>query len=348
MSKKILIFFRCLVFIISPNVVAQKGDSILANETTLIRPLTVHKGQLRVNGGYGFLINSTRYDLDGNKVDLSDEGFTNIGHLIDLEINYGFAEFLQLSVGINHLQEAQRSRNVVIIATPNKPINFNEITERKGWTDLDVVLDFKVPFVTKQFDLVFSGGRSLPIAAHEPDLPEHQIDDSGDFNSITYRFLDKAGEGTAAWLVGLSGKIRANKIGFSFDYFRQHFPKAATSLFWSASLENELISYTSRDYDYQLGDRSQILFMSEYQAWPFLNVFLGYQAHRINEGWTEITGIRALVEQQKQGLIQLGAEVLVTPRLWIRQVASFPTGGENSFNPLILSTQAVYNLFPFE
>ncbi|MEM7107384.1 MAG: hypothetical protein AAF519_04090 [Bacteroidota bacterium] len=337
-----------LFFILSHHLAAQKGDSILANETTLIRPLTVHKGQFRVNGGYSLLINSRRYDLAGNKVDLSDEGFTNIGHLVDLELNYGFAEFLQVSMDINHLQEAQRSRNIVIITTPDDPIDFNEITERKGWTDLHVMLDFKVPFVTRQFDFVFSAGRSLPVAAHEPDQPEHQIDDTGPLNTITYQFLNKAGEGTAAWLIGLSGKVRTDKFGFSFDYFRQHFSGEATSISWSASLDNELISYTSRDYDYQLGDRSQLLFLSEYQAWPFLNLFLGYQAHNSGEGWSEITGIRTLVERQRRRSIQLGAEVLVTPRLWIRQVASFPTGGENSFNPLILSTRAVYNLFPFE
>lgn len=348
MTNNIFRGFSILFCVISQSVVAQKGDSILANETTLTRPLTVHKGQFRANGGYSVLINSRRYDFAGNKVDLSDEGFTNIGHLVDLEFNYGFAEFLQLSVGMNHLQEAQRSRNIGIITTPDDPINLNEITERKGWTDLDVMLDFKVPFVTRQFDLVFSGGRSLPIAAHEPDQPEHQIDDTGGFNNITYRFLNKAGEGTAAWLIGLSGKIRTNKFGFSFDYVRRHFPESATSISWLASLDDEVISYTSRDYNYQLGDRSQILFLSEYQAWPFLNVFFGYQAYNVGEGWTEITGIRALVEQQKRRSIQLGAEVLVTPRLWIRQVASFPTGGENSLNPLILSTRAVYNLFPFE
>ncbi|MEM9391465.1 MAG: hypothetical protein AAGA02_13380, partial [Bacteroidota bacterium] len=228
------------------------------------------------------------------------------------------------------------------------PINFNEITERQGWTDLDVMLDFKIPFVTRQFDLVVSGGRSLPVAAHEPDQPEHQIDDTDGFDNITYRFLDKAGEGTAAWLVGLSGKLRTNKFGVSFDYFRQHFSDPATSISWLASLDDEVISYTSRDYDYQLGDRSQIQFLSEYQAWPFLNVFFGYQTYNVSEGWTEITGIRTLVEQQRRSSIQLGAEVLATPRLWIRQVASFPTGGENSFNPVVLSTRAVYNLFPFE
>ena len=341
------IYLVLLICLVSNRAVGQVGDSILANETTLIRPLNVHKGQLRISGGYSLLISSTRYDAQGNKIDLSDEGFTNIGHMVDLEFNYGFTEFLQASMGINHLQQAERSRGIAIVTTPDDPINFNEIIERKGWSDIDLTLDFKAPFVTRQFDLVFSVGRSLPVAAHEPEQPEHQIENSGGFNNITYRFLNKAGQGTGAWILGVQSKIRANKLGFTLEYSHRNFPDAGSNISWRGSLDNDVISYSSSNYDYQLGDQSRFQILSEYQAWSFLNIFLGYQTLRTGEGWTEITGVRALVEEQKRSAIELGAEVLVTPRLWIRQVASFPVGGENSLNPLILSTRASYNLFPF-
>jgi len=327
---------------------AQNPDSILANETTLSRPLTVHSGQLRITGGYGFLVNSKRYDVSGTAVDLSEEGLTNIGHLVNLRVDYGFTEFLQGTIAINHIQQGQRSRSITIIAVPDDPIDFNEVVEQKGWSDIDLALALKLPIVTKSYDVSLTLGRSFTTGAHEPDQPEHQIENQNGFNNITYRFSEKAGWGVSSWYLAFQGKIRANSLAFSLSYEHRHFPDIGQNIRWNGYLEDGDILYDSFSYEYQLGDRSGLEILAEYQAWPFLNVFSGYRAMRVGEGWSGISGQRVLENEQSRNALLFGAEVLITPKLWLRQEVSLPTGGENSLNPLILSTKAVYNLFPFK
>lgn len=324
------------------------GDSILASERTIDRPLTVHSGQLRVSGGYAFIVNSKRFDVDGNSLDLSDEGLTNIGHKVALEVNYGFFEFLQASLWIDHIQQAQRSRNVALIVTPEDPVNLNPVTELKGWSDLRLTLDFKVPFVTRKFDFVGSVGRSFTTAAHEPDQPDHEITNSAGFTNVTYRSLNKAGDGVGAWLFAAKAKIRGDRLALSLFYDLNIYSEEGESITWRSRMDQGQIMYTNQAYAYQLGERMNYLFQLEYQAFSFLNIFLGYHLHRREEGWSEITGQRVVVPEQRLSSLLSGAEVLITPRLWLRQDLTLPLDGENTMAPLILSTRISYNLFPFK
>ncbi len=325
-----------------------QGDSILAHERSIDRPLTVHRSQLRMGVAYGFLVNSVRFDDDRNRVDLSNEGLTSVGHAIFLEVNYGFFEFLQASVRIDHIQQGLRSRSAAVIASPEDPLNIIRITERRGWSDLDLTLDFKVPFYTRGYDLVVTAGRSLPVSPHEPDQPDHKIESQSGFENITYRFFERAGSGVPAWLLGIQGKFRGNRLAFSFMSGFRAYTGGGESVVWSARLDQRDITYGSRPYAYQLGDEMDLHFIFEYQALSFFNLFTGYSLEKVMEGWSEATSRRVLVPEQSLNTLLFGAEVLATPRLWIRQEARLPVSGQNRLAPFMLSTRVIYNLFPFQ
>lgn len=324
------------------------GDSILANERTIDRPLNVHQGQLRMTMEYDLMVNSTQFDDRGNSLDLSEQGLTNIGHALLLEVNYGFFEFLQASVRLRHLQEGQRERSTTIIAPPGDPINITQVTERTGWSDLDLSLGFKVPFYTQQYDFVFTLGHSLPTSAHEPGEPGHTIENQAGFQTITYRFRERTGSGVRSWLLGLQGKIRGDRLAFSANANFRVYAGEGTSIAWSGRLNQGDITYTHRPYAFQLGEEMGLQLVVEYQVFSFFTLFSGYASERVSEGWSGVTGRRVLVPSQQLSTVHLGAEVLATPRFWINQQVSMPLSGQNRLVPLTFSTRILYNLFPFQ
>ena len=77
---------------ILPHVAAAQvspGDSLLANERAIDRPLTLHEGQLRLTGAYGLAILSRRYDLYGDAISLTDAGLSSTRHRLLFDIKYG-------------------------------------------------------------------------------------------------------------------------------------------------------------------------------------------------------------------------------------------------------------------
>lgn len=337
--------FTIILFIGVLQLHAQVGDSLLANERSIDRPLNVHNGQFRGTAGYLLGITSVRFDDNANSINLSEEGFTNISHSLYFELKYGFFEFLQLSAFVQHVQSAQRARNEVVIAPPSS-VDINQITETVGWSDFTLALDLNLP-VFEGADAAVSFGRSFGANA-QPDQPSHTITENDPFNEVVFRFSENPGSGVSGWVAGAAFKWRYQDIAFSGLYNRVFPSGEGESINWFQQLQNGEIAYRQENYNYLLGDRYQLQALFEYQAFPFFVTQMGYVLDGNTRGWSEETGQRLLVPAQRLHRLLAGFEVIVTPRLWVRQNIQLPLAGQNRLGPLTFSTFLSYNLFPFE
>ena len=99
----IRIFIALLVsLLLNQIVIAQNGDSLLLNETTLTRPLNVHKNQIRISGDYFLALSSNQF-IGSDKVENS--GRTRAFSGFNIDIKYGITEFLQARVNFRRSSE---------------------------------------------------------------------------------------------------------------------------------------------------------------------------------------------------------------------------------------------------
>src|SRR5262245_53318470 len=93
-------------------------DSILINERSIDRPLTLHKGQLRISGSYALGIVNKRFDEGGDAIRLSDEGLTSVRHTMVAELKYGVLDYLELQVIFARQSQAIRERDQMELSDP--------------------------------------------------------------------------------------------------------------------------------------------------------------------------------------------------------------------------------------
>ena len=328
---------------------AQNGlDSILVNERTMDRPVIVHDRQLRITGGYGFSTFTKRFDEDGEKINLSSEGRTNILHRMSIDLRYGFREMLQLNLALNYTSNNQRQRPINLITGSETPIELTQVNRFNGLEDIFLGLDFLVPWQNKKIDLALSGGLTLPTAANEPDRPSHTFEDSGDLVSINYVFNENRGLGVIQASLGGLFKYRFEDFALTAG-FRYGFPiDESSSIQWSHRLTtNNEFEYQSSGYDFSPSDNYNALIQAEYQLYPWINLFTDIEQFGTNGGWSERSGLRVAFPEQRLTTISPGAEILLTHKVWIRQRITLAVEGENVFSPFIVQTTFLYNFFPF-
>lgn len=345
--KIFFIVISCLL-IIQPGWAQNPLDSILANERSIDRPLIVHAGQLRLSGGYGFKVNSKRYDDDREVVDLIDEGLTNIGHAISLRFDYGITEYLQFSAFLDHLKEGQRGQTVFLVGSgAQDPLSVSELTEVKGWNDLSLLFNFKWPFITDKYDIVVKVGGRLATTQHEPEQPNHTWADGADNDQIIYQFTNHRGNGSSTYLIGTQFKWRTEKMAFSGDFNFVKNGKETQGRQWFHQLVDDEFEYRSENYTFLLGEEIDYSFQIEWQALPFLDVLMRYHSIMQKAGWSEATQNRTIIPEISLNSWVTELEVIITHRLWLRQSMVIPLSGLNSFAPFQLNTSVIYNFSPF-
>lgn len=328
---------------------AQIGqDSVLVNERSMDRPVIVHDRQLRITGGYGFSTFNKRFDQEGEKINLSDEGSTNILHRLSLDLKYGFRDYLQFNLAINYASNNQRQRPINLISGVDTPIELTQINRFNGLEDLFVGVDFLVPWKNKKIDLAFSGGVFLPTASSEPDRPTHTFEDSGDLISIDYTFNENRGLGVLKASLGSTFKYRLENFAFTAA-FRYGFPlDESSNRQWSHRLNlNNEFEYRSNEFDWSPSDDYNAFIEVEYQLYPWIDLFLDIEQFGTSGGWSEQSGARLALPEQRLTSISPGVEILLTHKVWIRQKLTLAVEGENAFSPFTVQTTFLYNFFPF-
>lgn len=332
-----------------------KGDSLLATERSIDRPITLHKGQFRITGAYSLAVITKRFDDSGDAINLRDDGLASVRHRIGLDIKYGLNEFVQLSTFFHRSGQTIRDQNTVII--PNDTdrdaiVNQNQLYEYKGWEDISVNLDMRAPFHTKKIDVGATFGISIPTAAHDPDMPSHSIayvveNDVPQYD-VDYRYNNNLGKGVAVAQVGGMVKYRLSKWAFSARVDYRHGMEEGRSYEWTHQLvDYEEFDYRQEFFTYRLPDTFEYYGEIEYQPLPFFDIILNVSGYRSQDGWKTFGQDKIAIPDATLVTINPGVELIVTPRLWFRQKFQLPVSGKSYESAYTFYTSLIYNFFLF-
>lgn len=346
---KNLFVFLCLVPMVCNS--QSVKDSILMRERSIDRPITLHKGQLRIEGGYGLSAITKRFDDDGDKINLRDEGLSYVRHTWYVDLRYGIVENLHIQVSTNYRRQAQRIQQLLTVNASEFTELF-EIQNRTGLEDLVVTLSGRAPLKTKMVDLVATGGIYLPLGQTQSGKPEHSIsvDDSSPgitFRNITYRYYSNWGNGSPMATFGGTVKVRTKDFAFTGSVLYDQSLGEGEETSWQHQLVNNKFEYQRETYTYQSPNRISFTAEIERQLAPWFDLSLIFQSEQSKGGWDEGNGIKYSRPEANLYTFNPGYEILVTPKIWLRQRLGVTLAGKNVEAPFSIYTSLVYNFFPF-
>lgn len=335
-----LLFFPGLIFAQSIR------DSILAKERSIDRPITLHKGQLRIEGGYALSAVTKRFDGNQNIIRLRNEGISFVRHVFFTDVKYGILENLHISFATQYNSQTQRNEQV-IVQTINGVYSFSEIYKKQGIEDMLISIAGRAPFFPKSIDLIVFAGIGLPMGSDQDQIPKHSVDFESGYPSYTYRFYPSWGKGSLFINAGGAFKYRGKNSAVSIYSIYDYPLKESTNLIWQHQLINNRFHYQSQSYSYMPSGILKSWLELERQLAPWFDLSLIIHTVLSNGGWQEVAGIK--VTNAAMQLVQIcpGYEILVTPKIWLRQRACFSLAGQSSEGPFTISTSLVYNFFPF-
>lgn len=320
--------------------------SIFNEERTMDRRYTLYKGQFRITGNYGLAIYKNAFSSDGTKSLLSDRGISQNQHDFMADLRYGIIDYLDFQIVASYGIRNYRGEPLYLIAPPENSVQVFTNTFTKGFRDIYLGLNGRLPIPVKTIDIGLSGGLFLPSANGQPDQPNHSTtsDELGDI--VTYQFNENWGYGVNSLYYQGHFKFRLAKLAFSAD-FASRMPLGETeSQTWSSRLEDDgSFSYSAEPYNKQVAQIIAIGAMLEYQLFDWVNVHLSGHHQRSLRGWSEESGERIATPEEKQNWLSPGYEVLISNKLWLRQTVNLPLSGRNTFSQFRISTTLFYNLF---
>jgi len=227
------------------------------------------------------------------------------------------------------------------------------LREYSGLEDLFLGLDLRAPFKTRKIDLAVTLGVSLPLASFEPKQPEHTfefVDEGGTtMNQFTYRYYYPLGKGITIAHLGGMVKYRTSQWAFSTRMDYQHGLKDGKSFEWRHQLNSDdEFEYRQDPFTYRLPDSFTYVAEIEYQPLPWFDIFLNVSGYMASKGWTSsLEDLKIALPEQSFTMVSPGFEIIVTPKLWLRERINFSVAGKSYEAPFGFQTSVIYNFFPF-
>lgn len=334
--------FAIALLIASLSCNAQQRDSLLMHETTLSRPLIVHHQQLRISGGYNFEIHNAEF-VGTKRIRLSRNNRAGVGNRFHWLIEYGILENLQVSVGLTRLSQTIRYENATVVDDPVYDIFYSQ--ETTGWTDPELSLTWRLP-LPRRVDILVAGNYTFPMMAHGNSQPQHRIVSNEGWYTINY--VDRQGVGSGVATIGwsASGKYRfSNKVATvaQFSYMAPQGVSAEKRWYFTL-VDDDHFLYESTDHQRQVPDLGTYSLAVEYQASPTFNMYTGMVVFARRYGWSDVSGEKVKIPDQRYSALRLGYEIIATPGLWLSQFLELPVGGENTPAPVVINTRIRYNV----
>lgn len=328
------------------------GDSILANERSIDRPITLHGGQIRVTGGYGLSMISRRFGDDGEVIKLKDEGLATVRHRFSLDLKYGLHDLIQFNAAIAHASNTVREPSRYIYPMEPEPIVSQDVVkEYTGMEDLYVGLDFRAPLKTRKLDIAVTLGALLPLASSEPAQPKHSFTAQPDdgVHRFVYRYKYPSGKGIAVGTMGATAKYRTRQWALSGRIEYQHGLTDGKNFEWRHQLnEYGEFQYRQDPFLYRLPDAFSYFGELEYQASRRVDLFINVSGRTAFNGWVSPQDdVKVAIPYQTILVASPGVELIVMPRLWLRERLNFSLGGKSYEAPFGIETTLLYNIFPF-
>lgn len=297
---------------------------------------------------------SRRFDRDGNVIRLRDEGLSSIRHRFNFDLKYGISDFVQLTLGLAHSSNVVREQTRYVFPLPPEPVVVLNVTrEYTGVEDLYAGVDLRAPLNTRKVDVAVTLGVSLPLAAFEPPEPDHSFetvqDESGNTNRFNYHYTYPTGRGVTVAHLGGIVKYRLAKWAFSARVDYRHGMDDGSNYEWRHQMNEEGdFEYRKDPFTYRLPDSFSYRAEAEYQPLPWFNLFADVSMLTSYRGWTaRFEDVRVGTAEDLFVSIDPGFEIIITPRLWLRERLSFALAGESHEAPFAFQTTLMYNFFPF-
>ena len=350
------LFISLFLAVSAGTLTAQKlpGDSLLANERSIDRPITVHDGQLRVTGQYALSITSKEFDAYGKTITLRNTSSASAAHRFVVDIKFGLTEFIQISTALARTEHVIKEETKYIYPQDPEPVIEHQIiNDYSGFEDLYVGLDFRAPLKTRSVDLALTLGAHIPTSRFEAERPRHSFEASGPeseaLHRFTYRYNYAPGRGVTVGRIGGMAKYRSRQWAMSGRIDYEHGLVDGNGIDWIHQFTPESgFEYRSVPYSYRLPDSFSYFVEAEYQPLPSLDIFLNGSGFTAFRGWVaSMDDLKVAIPYKTIVILSTGAEVLVTPRLWLRGRASVALAGKNVEAPIGFEATIMYNVFPF-
>lgn len=330
------------------------GDSILSHQRSIDRPITLHAGQLRFTGAYDVTLHARRFDATGETVSLRDAGIASVRNRYTLDVRYGITPFIQFTAAIGATGHVIAQRTEYTDADEGDPAMSHRI-ERKysGMDDLFLGVDLRAPLKTRKLDVAIALGALLPTARSAPPRPEHFFEvsqqDGNPMHRYIYRYHNPPGYGVAIASVGGKAKYRTARWAFSSGVDYRHGLEDGVTIEWRHQLTSDgMFEYRKIPVTYRLPDSFDYFAEVEFQPSPSVDLFVNASGYTAYRGWTSRQDdLKVAVPYQTVVICSPGVEILITPRLWLRERLDIALAGKNSNAILGAETTVMYNLFPW-
>lgn len=326
------------------------GDSLLMHERSIDRPITVHAQQVRVTGGYEISILHRRFSHTGETVNMRDEGSASVRHHYSLDIRYGITDNIQFTAALAATRHVVRHEAEYL--AESEPMVFHEVENNySGIRDLFLGVDLRAPLQTHRFDIALALGAYFPTARSASQQPDHSFRtstrDGSAVHQYKYRYHDPPGYGIIVGSIGARMKYRTRQWAFSSGVDYRHGAKTGSGSAWRHQLaSNGNYEYRKENLAYQLPDAFNYFAEIEFQASRRLDIFVHTSGFTAYDGWvSNADALKVAVPYQNITLISPGAELLLTPKLWLRESIDIAVAGKNHEAIFSLQTTLVYNFF---
>jgi hypothetical protein len=322
-------------------------DSILIRERSIDRPVTLHQGQVRVSGGYRLSAVAKSFDENGEGIKLSENGTAYVRHESDLDIRYGILDNLQINIAARYNSQAQRKEQVLTTQTFGPSIEIFEVHKKTGLEDLLIAVSSRAPFTSRAMDIVATGGIYIPIGT-TGKKPDHSVEDLQEgWRTITYRYNSSWRKGAPVLILAGLFKYRTRNYAFTPSVTYQHPLKESVGSRWRHQVVNNVFEYEQQPYTYQIPSYLGLSLEAERQLAPWFDLTLLFSADIFSGAWEEAGGIKIKKPDAQYFSFNPGYEILITPKIWLRQRLFVGVAGKNIEGPFGVYTSLVYNFFPF-
>ncbi|MBN2215248.1 MAG: hypothetical protein JW723_13505 [Bacteroidales bacterium] len=321
----------------------------LLTERAVDRPLTMHKGQLQANIQYGFSRNTLKYNDFGSSLNLQEEGIAFSDHVFEARFSYGLFEMIEINAEAVYQSSIERKAEYMVLSEEGIRY-YSEFTEAKGFKD--IYLGAKVRPLPDYdfFDLCLENGITFPTASFNPDLPEHEFElneTEENISYIKYHYNENHGTGVAVYYIGVTLKIRLQRMAFLGSFKHQRPLKEGIKTEWRSSLTDSRFDYAGLNYKFKPNNTSYAAITCHYQLFPWFDLYGDIQYQKSSGGWSY-----QLLQQRKDPVEKvisgcLGYEIQASPLIRIFQHINFSMTGQNTNGYYLVITGASFNLFPF-
>jgi len=328
-------------------VTSNTGNSLLLTETRIERPLIMHKHQILADGSYGYYLITSAFDDDGKRINYRDEGIASSLHAFNLDLHYGINESVELNASIGRNGNTERRRDMLIAGTNLTQVT--QLTEHKGFTDLDLGISLR-PFPKQsKFDAVIQYHCSLPTAPSRPAKPEHSAQEAeGASYSIwvlNYHYFSPYGKGVPYMSGGGALKFRLPTIALNASFSYGTGTGTGKSSYWTHQLVGTTFRYNEVKYNNRPQDEMLCSFLFDYRMFTWFDLFAGASWLHCQYGWKEIQDVRYEDPEMAQTSLHFGFEIMTTEHIRILQSAKIGLAGRNYESENGFSLHLVYTFF---